>query len=79
MSLLAANSSLLDSSLSSTLFHLSFLGIGATFYTFLLLFFFLEDLEGFLVFFKGVLIIFLKLFIVFWTLLLVFLVIRLIS
>ncbi|KAH8742563.1 hypothetical protein BGZ57DRAFT_919982, partial [Hyaloscypha finlandica] len=59
------NSSLLDSSLSSTLFYLRFLGIGVTFYIFLLLFFFLEDLEGFLVFFKGVLIIFLKLFIVF--------------
>ncbi|KAH8750376.1 hypothetical protein BGZ57DRAFT_914327 [Hyaloscypha finlandica] len=56
-----------DSSLSSTLFYLSFLDIGATFYTFLLLFFFLEDLEGFL------------LFIVFWMLLLVFLVIGLIS
>ncbi|KAH8743311.1 hypothetical protein BGZ57DRAFT_919775, partial [Hyaloscypha finlandica] len=53
-----------NSSLSSTLFYLRFLGIRATFYTFLLLFFFfLEDLEGFLVFFKGVLIIFLKLFI----------------
>ncbi|KAH8745231.1 hypothetical protein BGZ57DRAFT_918732, partial [Hyaloscypha finlandica] len=61
----ATNSSLLDSSLSSTLFYLSFSGIGATFYTFLLLFFFLEDLEGFLAFFEGVLIIFLKLFIVF--------------
>ncbi|KAH8757392.1 hypothetical protein BGZ57DRAFT_908523, partial [Hyaloscypha finlandica] len=61
----AANSSLLDSLLSSTLFYLRFSGIGATFYTFLLLFFFLEDLESFLVFFKGVLTIFLKLFIVF--------------
>ncbi|KAH8775872.1 hypothetical protein BGZ57DRAFT_892487, partial [Hyaloscypha finlandica] len=61
----AANSSLSDSSLSSTLFRLSFSGIGVTFYTFLLLFFFLEDLEGFLVFFEGVLTIFLKLFIVF--------------
>ncbi|KAH8744708.1 hypothetical protein BGZ57DRAFT_919164, partial [Hyaloscypha finlandica] len=79
ISLSAANSSLLDSSLSSTLFYLSFSGIGVTFYTFLLLFFFLEDLEGFLVFFKGVLTIFLKLFIVFWTLFLVFLVIGLIS
>ncbi|KAH8752852.1 hypothetical protein BGZ57DRAFT_912358 [Hyaloscypha finlandica] len=75
----AANFSLLDSSLSSTLFYLSFLGIGVTFYTFLLLFFFLEDLEDFLVFFEGVLMIFLKLFIVFWTSLLVFLVIGLIS
>jgi hypothetical protein len=65
MSSSAANFSLLDSSLSSTLFRLSFSSIGVTFYTFLLLFFFLEDLEGFLVFFKGVLIIFLKLFIVF--------------
>jgi len=65
MSLLVANSSLLDSSLSSTLFYLSFSSIGVTFYTFLLLFFFLEDLEGFLVFFKGGLTIFLKLFIVF--------------
>ena len=65
MSSSVANSSLLDFSLSSTLFRLSFLDIGVTFYTFLLLFFFLEDLEGFLVFFKGVLIIFLKLFIVF--------------
>ncbi|KAH8765197.1 hypothetical protein BGZ57DRAFT_901998, partial [Hyaloscypha finlandica] len=53
------------SSLSSTLFYLSFSGIGVTFYIFLLLFFFLEDLKGSLVFFKGVLIIFLKLFIVF--------------
>jgi len=79
MSLLVTNSSLLDSLLSSTLFRLSFSGIGVTFYTFLLLFFFLEDLEGFLVFFKEVLTIFLKLFIVFWTSLLVFLVIGLIS
>ncbi|KAH8789839.1 hypothetical protein BGZ57DRAFT_878370, partial [Hyaloscypha finlandica] len=60
-----ANFSLLDSSLSSTLFYLSFSGIRVTFYTFLSLFFFLEDLEGFLAFFKGVLTIFLKLFIVF--------------
>jgi len=79
MSSSVADSSLLDSSLSSTLFRLSFSGIGATFYTFLLLFFFLEDLEGFLVFFEGVLTIFLKLFIVFWILLLVFLVIGSIS
>ncbi|KAH8746753.1 hypothetical protein BGZ57DRAFT_917376 [Hyaloscypha finlandica] len=79
MSSSAADSSLLDSLLSSTLFRLSFSGIGATFYTFLLLFFFLEDLEGFLVFFEGVLTIFLKLFIVFWTSLLVFLVIGSIS
>jgi len=64
MSSLVANSSLLDSLLSSTLFRLSFSGIGVAFYTFLLLFFFLEDLEGFLAFFKGVLTIFLKLFII---------------
>jgi len=66
MSLLVADSSLLDSLLSFTLFYLRFSGIEVTFYTFLLLFFFffLEDLEDFLVFFEGFLIIFLKLFIV---------------
>jgi hypothetical protein len=65
MSLLVANSSLLDSLLSSTLFRLRFLGIEVTFYTFLLLFFFfLDNLEDFLVSFKGILTIFLKLFIV---------------
>ena len=76
----AANSSLLNSLFSSTLFYLRFSGIKVTFYTFLLLFFFfLEDLEDFLVSFKGVLITFLKLFIVSQILFLVFLGIRLIS
>jgi hypothetical protein len=65
MSLLVSNSSLLDSLSSSTLFYLRFSGIKVTFYIFLLLFFFfLDNLEDFLVSFKGVLIIFLKLFIV---------------
>jgi hypothetical protein len=65
MSSLVSDSSLSDSLSSSILFRLRVLGIEVTFCVFLpLFFFFLDNLEDFLVSFEGVLTTFLKLFIV---------------